>query len=191
VSRGRSKKPVAPIASKASKTDRELAEALMRRLRGVRCFQLFLRKLGPEDSIYASALACDADGYTVEAKASAEELDVALVMLLANLDQAVDPDVLPTEHPTLSTRIERTSRGELAALHSKSRERARSMLPELARSRAIGWRQLAKHASVSKQIAKEVIAEFVADGRLRCGRRGYVASERSPVDIAGDTTEAR
>lgn len=73
-------------------SDRTLAELVKRRLRGARCFQVFMRKLGPHDVTYVSALAFDSDGNIVEAKASAMELDDALVQLLLNLDTATAPE---------------------------------------------------------------------------------------------------
>lgn len=73
-------------------SDRTLAEQLKRRLRGARAFQLFVRKLGPGDVVYVSALAWGADGNIVEVKASADELDAALLQLFLNLDQATAPE---------------------------------------------------------------------------------------------------
>lgn len=73
-------------------TDRELAQLVTRRLRGARAFQLFLRKLGPRDSVYGSALAWDQHSNVVEARASAEGLEETLVQLFANLDAAADPE---------------------------------------------------------------------------------------------------
>jgi len=75
-----------------SLSDRTLAELLAKRLRAVRCFQLFARRLGPNDVVYVSALAFGADDKVVEAKASAMTLDEALVNLLLNLDQATAPE---------------------------------------------------------------------------------------------------
>lgn len=77
---------------KAQLSDRSLAEQLARRLRGARAFQLFLRKLGPNDVVYVSALGYGHDDNIVEAKASALTLEQALVQLLANLDQATAPE---------------------------------------------------------------------------------------------------
>jgi hypothetical protein len=73
-------------------SDRTLAEQLARRLRGARVFQLFARRLGPGDVVYVSALAWDADENIVEAKASAMELEQALLQLLSNLDTATAPE---------------------------------------------------------------------------------------------------
>lgn len=73
-------------------SDRSLAEQLARRLRSVGAFQIFLRKLGPNDVVYASSLAFDAAGDVIEARASAIDLEDALVALLANLDQATAPE---------------------------------------------------------------------------------------------------
>lgn len=73
-------------------SDRTLAEGLARRLRGARVFQIFCRRLGPNDVVYTSALAFGADDKVVEAKASAMTLDEALVNLLLNLDQATAPE---------------------------------------------------------------------------------------------------
>lgn len=72
-------------------SDRTLAQLLQRRLRGARCFQVFLRRLGPHDVVYASALAWGPDDNIVEVKASALELEDVLVQLLANLDIATAP----------------------------------------------------------------------------------------------------
>lgn len=73
-------------------SDRTLAEQLARRLRAVGAYQLFLRKLGPGDVVYVSAQAFDAAGDVVEGRATAIELEDALVQLLANLDQATAPE---------------------------------------------------------------------------------------------------
>lgn len=73
-------------------SDRTLAELLTKRLRGLRAFQLFARRLGPGDVVYVSALAFGADGNVVEAKASALELEDAMVQLLAALEQATAPE---------------------------------------------------------------------------------------------------
>jgi hypothetical protein len=79
-----------PIATpgKRAVSDRTLAQMLERRLGGVRAFQVFMRRLGPGDVFYASAMAFGADDNIVEAKASAMAAEDALVQLLANLDQA-------------------------------------------------------------------------------------------------------
>ncbi len=63
----------------------------------MRVFQLFARKLGPNDVTYVSALAMDPRDRVVEAKATAMELGDALVQLFANLDQATTPDIDPEE----------------------------------------------------------------------------------------------
>lgn len=76
----------------AQLSDKTLAEQLARRLRGGRAFQVFLRRLGPGDVVYVSALAWGADGNIVEIKASADELDTALVQLFRNIDQATAPE---------------------------------------------------------------------------------------------------
>jgi len=73
-------------------SDRTLAQLLARRLRSARAFQLFARRLGPNDVVYVSALAFGADDKVVEAKASAMTLDEAIVNLLNNLDQATAPE---------------------------------------------------------------------------------------------------
>lgn len=71
---------------------RTVIRELQRELRGQRVFQLFVRKLGPNDVVYASALAWGEDGRVVECKASAENFDDALEQLLLNLDQATAPE---------------------------------------------------------------------------------------------------
>jgi hypothetical protein len=76
-------------------SDRTGAEFIRDRLRGVRAFQVFIRRLGPNDVVYASALAWGPDGNVVEAKASADELDIALQQLFLNLDQATAPEEEP------------------------------------------------------------------------------------------------
>jgi hypothetical protein len=58
----------------------------------LRVFQLFARKLGPDDVVYASAQAFDSNDHIVEAKASALTLPDALEQLLSNLDQATAPE---------------------------------------------------------------------------------------------------
>lgn len=73
-------------------SDRTLAEQLFRRLRGGRVFQVFMRRLGPGDVVYASALAFDADENVVEVKASALDPEAALVQLLNGIDQATAPE---------------------------------------------------------------------------------------------------
>ncbi len=74
-----------------------LAAELQVELESVRVFQLFARKLGPNDVTYVSALAMDPRDRVVEAKATAMELGDALVQLFANLDQATTPDTDPEE----------------------------------------------------------------------------------------------
>lgn len=71
---------------------RTLAAELRRELAGARAFQVFLRRLGPNDVVYASALAFDQNGNVVEVKASADALDDALLQLLSNLDIATAPE---------------------------------------------------------------------------------------------------
>lgn len=79
----------------AQLSDRTIAEQLARRLRGGRAFQVFMRRLGPGDVVYVSALAWDADENIVEIKASADELETALVQLFRNIDQATAPEEEP------------------------------------------------------------------------------------------------
>ena len=74
-----------------------LAAELQAELEGARVFQLFARKLGPNDVTYVSAMALDPRDRVVEVKASAMELGDALVQLFANLDQATTPDTDPEE----------------------------------------------------------------------------------------------
>jgi hypothetical protein len=69
-----------------------LAAELEAELAGTRVFQLFVRQLGPDDVVYASALALDAGDRVVETKASAMTLRSALTQLLANLDQSTAPE---------------------------------------------------------------------------------------------------
>lgn len=73
-------------------SDRTLAEHLTKRLRGVRAFQVFLRRLGPGDVVYASAWAWSPDGKVVEVKASAIDAEEAVIQLFRNLDQATAPE---------------------------------------------------------------------------------------------------
>lgn len=80
--------PRSPAPGKRQVSDRTLAQMLEKRLSGVRAFQVFMRRLGPGDVFYASAMAFGADDNIVEAKASAMAAEDALVQLLANLDQA-------------------------------------------------------------------------------------------------------
>lgn len=74
-----------------------IAAELQAELDGARVFQLFARKLGPNDVTYVSALALDPRDRVVEVKATAMELGDALVQLFANLDQATTPDTDPEE----------------------------------------------------------------------------------------------
>ena len=74
-----------------------LAEELQAELEGARVFQLFARKLGPNDVTYVSAMALDPRDRVVEVKASAMELGDALIQLFANLDQATTPDTDPED----------------------------------------------------------------------------------------------
>lgn len=69
-----------------------IAQELEVELAGVRVFQLFVRQLGPNDVVYMSAFALDANDKVVEAKASAMALGDALSQLLSNLDQATTED---------------------------------------------------------------------------------------------------
>jgi hypothetical protein len=69
-----------------------LAMTLELELRGLRVFQVFMRRLGPADVVYVSALAWGADDNIVECKASAMSLSAALEQLLSNLDQATAPE---------------------------------------------------------------------------------------------------
>lgn len=71
---------------------RTIATELKRELVGGRAFQLFMRRLGPNDVVYVSALAWSADGKVVEVKASAEDLVDAFEQLFLNLDQATAPE---------------------------------------------------------------------------------------------------
>ncbi len=73
-------------------SDLTLAELLEQRLRGTRAFQLFCRRLGPNDVVYTSALAFGGDDNIVETKASSMRLRDALVQLFSNLDQATAPE---------------------------------------------------------------------------------------------------
>lgn len=73
-------------------SDRTLAELLARRLRGGRVFQLFARKLGPNDVVFVSAMAFAADDNIVRCSGTAEELEDALVQLFAAIDQATAPE---------------------------------------------------------------------------------------------------
>lgn len=73
-------------------SDRTLAELIAKRLRGARAFQLFARKLGPNDVVFTSAMAFGADDNIVRATATAEDLEDALVQLFSNLDQATAPE---------------------------------------------------------------------------------------------------
>lgn len=73
-------------------SDRTLAELVARRLRGGRVFQLFARKLGPNDVVFVSAMAFDADDKIVRCSGTAEELEDALVQLFAAIDQATAPE---------------------------------------------------------------------------------------------------
>jgi hypothetical protein len=73
-------------------SDRTLAELLFQRLRGQRAFQVFIRKLGPHDVVYISALAWDRDENIVEVKASADNPASALEQLFRNLDTATAPE---------------------------------------------------------------------------------------------------
>jgi hypothetical protein len=73
-------------------SDRTLAELLVERLRGRRAFQLFLRRLGPKDVVYASTWSFGADGNHLECRASAIDPVEAIVQLLQNLDQAYAND---------------------------------------------------------------------------------------------------
>lgn len=74
-----------------------LAAELQVELEGARVFQLFARKLGPNDVTYVSAMALDPRDRVVEVKASAMELGDALIQLFANLDQATTPDTDPED----------------------------------------------------------------------------------------------
>jgi hypothetical protein len=74
-----------------------IAAELQAELEGARVFQLFARKLGPNDVTYVSALALDPRDRVVEVKATAMELGDALLQLFANLDQATTPDTDPEE----------------------------------------------------------------------------------------------
>jgi len=74
-----------------------LAAELQAELEGARVFQLFARKLGPQDVTYVSAMALDPRDRVVEVKASAMELGDALIQLFANLDQATTPDTDPED----------------------------------------------------------------------------------------------
>lgn len=74
-----------------------IAAELQAELEGARVFQLFARRLGPNDVMYLSALALDPRDRVVEAKATAMELRDALIQLFANLDQATTPDTDPEE----------------------------------------------------------------------------------------------
>lgn len=73
-------------------SDQTLAQLLKRRLRGSRAFQIFARRLGPHDVVYVSALAWGPDDNIVEVKASAMELEDALLQLFQNLDLATQPE---------------------------------------------------------------------------------------------------
>jgi hypothetical protein len=74
-----------------------IAAELQAELDGARVFQVFARKLGPNDVTYVSAMALDTRDRVVEVKATAMELNDALVQLFANLDQATTPDTDPEE----------------------------------------------------------------------------------------------
>jgi hypothetical protein len=74
-----------------------IAAELQAELEGARVFQLFARKLGPNDVTYVSALALDPRDRVVEVKATAMELGDALIQLFANLDQATTPDTDPED----------------------------------------------------------------------------------------------
>jgi len=78
--------PATPKHGRRSRTT--LAAELQAELEGTRVFQLFARKLGPNDVTYVSAMALDPRDCVVEVKATAMELGDALVQLFANLDQA-------------------------------------------------------------------------------------------------------
>lgn len=71
---------------------RTLCELLARELRGGRAFQLFARRLGPDDVVYVSALGWGADDNIVEVRASSMSLEHALEQLLNNLDLATAPE---------------------------------------------------------------------------------------------------
>jgi len=74
-----------------------IAAELQAELDGARVFQLFARRLGPNDVTYVSAMALDPRDRVVEVKASAMELGDALIQLFANLDQATTPDTDPED----------------------------------------------------------------------------------------------
>jgi hypothetical protein len=86
---------VRPRAGRRSRAT--IAAELQAELDGARVFQLFARKLGPNDVTYVSALALDPRDRVVEVKSTAMELGDALVQLFANLDQATTPDTDPEE----------------------------------------------------------------------------------------------
>jgi hypothetical protein len=73
-------------------SDETLAVLLAKRLRSAKAFQLFVRKLGPNDVIYMSALAWGDGENVVEAKATAPEFEQAFKQLFLNLDQATAPE---------------------------------------------------------------------------------------------------
>jgi hypothetical protein len=73
-------------------SDRLLATLLAKRLQRVGVFQMFIKKLGPSDVTYVSAFALAPDDNVVEGKASAMDLEDALVQLFANLDLATQPE---------------------------------------------------------------------------------------------------
>lgn len=73
-------------------SDRTLGELLQRRYSGLRIFQLFARKLGPNDVVYLSALAWGPDDNVVEIKASAMTYADAFVQLLNNAELATAPE---------------------------------------------------------------------------------------------------
>jgi hypothetical protein len=74
-----------------------IAAELQAELESARVFQLFARKLGPNDVTYVSALALDPRDRVVEVKATAMEFGDTLLQLFANLDQATTPDTDPEE----------------------------------------------------------------------------------------------
>jgi hypothetical protein len=70
-------------------SDRTLVPVLTRRLRRTKLVQLFLLDMG--DGVYASAKAQAPNGSIVECKASAEDLERTLSLLLNDLDIATTP----------------------------------------------------------------------------------------------------
>lgn len=65
-----------------------IAEDLAGELREARAFQIFARRLGPNDVVYVSLLGWGRDENVVEAKASAMTLEAALEQAILNLNHA-------------------------------------------------------------------------------------------------------